>query len=221
MRSLALAAEGLGAADPDPYLALLGPGESDAMRSAMLTMSGCGLTVRALWREIGMVDPRLVAPYEPGVVMSTIQNMAHEADAWHANGEGIPGLQIGDVVYVSEPDHVGTIVDVERPGDGTARVRTVDGGSLDAAGRQVVVSYARTFGYDGSVTAGPMAGQGRAVVGTVDLEAMVRHFGGAGFHVGELALVAAMGLGGVFLWRNVPELRGGAKRLAAKARRLV
>jgi hypothetical protein len=191
------------------------------MRSAMLTMSGCGLTVRALWRELGMNDPRLVPPYEPGVVMSSIQNMAHEANAWHAAGEGLPELQIGDVVYVSEPDHVGTIVDLSRPGDGSVHVKTVDGGSQDAAGRQLVVSYDRTFGYDGSVTAGPMAGQGRAVVGTVDLDAMVRHFGGGGAHWGELAAVAAVGLGGWFLWRNVPELRGGARRLAAKARRLV
>lgn len=217
MRSLALGVVGLGAADPGPYLAFLGPNES-AMQSAMLTMSGCGLTVRALWRELGMSDPRLEPPYEPGVVMTSIQDMAKEAGAWRDGGNGLAELEVGDVAYVSEPDHVGTIVEVSRPGDGSVHVKTVDGGSLDATGRQVIVSYARTFGSDGSVTAGPMAGQGRALVGTIDLEAVVNRFGG-NYHVADLAAAAAIGLGGWFLWRNVPELRSGANRLAAKARR--
>ena len=110
-----------------------------------------------------MSDPRLEAPYEPASVMSTIQGMAKEADAWSAGGTGIPELAVGDVVYVSQPDHVGTIVSVERSGDASVKVTTVDGGSLDGAGRQLIVKWDRAFGYDGSVTAGPMAGQGRAV----------------------------------------------------------
>jgi hypothetical protein len=218
MRSLALAAVGLGAADPGPYLDLLGPGESDAMRAAMLTMSGCGLTVRALWREIGMKDDRLEPPYEPGAVMTSIQSMAHEADAWSDAGDGLPELAIGDVVYVSEPDHVGTIVDIDRPGDGSVHVTTVDGGSQDASGRQVVVTYKRAFAPDGDVTAGPMAGQGRRVFGTVALPAMLRHFGGSSLDVGGLAMLGAAGLGAAVAWRNLPALRSAARGLVRRIR---
>lgn len=200
MRDLALSVVGLGAADPGPYLDLIGPNDSEAMRSAMLTMSGCGLTVRGLWRRFGMSDPRLEAPYEPASVMTTIQGMAKEAGAWNPGGSGIPELAIGDVVYVSQPDHVGTIVAVERSGDAAVKVTTVDGGSLDAAGRQVIVKWDRAFGYDGSVTAGPMAGGGRAVVGTVNLEKMVARFGGGGGAAtgaggGAVLLAGAVALG--------------------------
>jgi hypothetical protein len=204
MKDLAEAAVGLGAADPGPYLDLIGPNDTDIMRTAMLSMSGCGLTVRGLWRRFGMSDPRLEAPYEPASVMTTIQGMAKEAGAWRPAGAGIPELAVGDVVYVSQPDHVGTIVAVSRAGDAAINVTTVDGGSLDAAGRQVVVKWDRTFGYDGSVTAGPMAGGGREVVGTVNLEKMVARFGGGGVSAGGAgrALVAgALALAALAFYR--------------------
>jgi hypothetical protein len=180
MKSLALAAVGLGAANPAPYLALIGPDESAAMRASMLTMSGCGLVVRGLWREFGMRDPRLFPPYELASVMTTIESMATEAGAWSAGAAGLSSLDVGDVVYVSQPDHVGTIVSIARPGDGSVHVTTVDGGSLDANGKQRVVTYQRTFAANGDVTAGPMAGTGRVMVGTVSLPPMALRFGGAG-----------------------------------------
>ena len=179
MVGLANQAVGLGAANPGPYLALLGPDESANMQAAMLTMSGCGLTVRGLWREFGMQDRRLLPPYLPASVMTTIETMAQEAGAWSQGAAGLAGLDVGDVVYVSEPDHVGTIVSVARPGDGSVHVTTVDGGSLDGNGKQKIVSYARTFAANGDVTAGPLAGTGRVIVGTVSLPAMALHFGGA------------------------------------------
>lgn len=204
MRRFALRVVGLGAAEAerDEYLALIGPGETDATRSAMLTMSGCGLTVRGLWRRFGMVDPRLEPPYEPASVMTTIQGMAKEADAWHAGGSGLPELGVGDVVYVSQPDHVGTIVRVDER-DGGVDVTTVDGGSKDAAGLQKIVTFDRSFGLDGSVTAGPMAGQGRQVVGTVSLPAMAKHFGGGTSDADEWLLVGAVGLGVAALARHL------------------
>lgn len=199
MKDLAVAAIGLGAADPGPYLDLIGPNDTDVMRTAMLGMSGCGLTVRGLWRRFGMSDPRLEAPYEPASVMTTIQGMAKEAGAWRPGGSGIPELAVGDVVYVSQPDHVGTIIRVDRKGDAAVDVTTVDGGSLDSAGRQVVVKYDRTFGYDGSVTAGPMAGQGREVFGTVDLDKLVARFGGGGGVGGDATSETVLVAGGVAL----------------------
>lgn len=201
MRHLAESVVGLGAAPDfaDRYLELVGAGESDAMRAAMLTMSGCGLTVRGLWRRFGMTDPRLEAPYSPGVVMTTIRDMANEADAWT---DGLASdLAIGDVVYVSEPDHVGTVVRVERKAGGAVDVTTVDGGSQDGAGRQLIRTWDRSFAADGTVTGGPLAGNGRRVIGTVSLPEMAQHFGGSGSGAALVGL-ALVGAGAWYLWRG-------------------
>ncbi len=200
MRRLAENVVGLGAGTPDEYLALVGDGESDAMRSAMLTMSGCGLTVRGLWRRLGMSDPRLEAPYVPGAVISDLLAMSQEADGWT---EGLAeGLDVGDVVYVSEPDHVGTIVRVDRDAGGVSAT-TVDGGSQDDAGRQVIRSWARTFSLDGTVTGGPLAGNGRVVRGCMSLPALASRFGGAGIDGTALLGLGALGIGGAILYREL------------------
>jgi hypothetical protein len=205
MRRLALAVVGLGAAPETSarYLELVGPNDVETMQTAMLSMSGCGLTVRGLWRRFGMQDPRLEAPYEPGSVMTTIQGMAQEAGAWTS---GLGPLDVGDVVYVSNPDHVGTIVRAEPAADGGVDVTTVDGGSTDAAGRQLIVTWKRSFAADGSITGGPLAGNGRVVFGCVSLPAMAARFGAAGAGLGGLPTrllgLGAVGLGGWLLWRH-------------------
>jgi hypothetical protein len=203
MVSLALEAVGLGAADPGPYLDLVGAGESDAMRTAMLTMSGCGLTVRGLWRELGMSDPRLEAPYQPGSVITNLVAMAKEAGAWNDGASGLPELAAGDVIYVSEPDHVGTVVAVERKGDGGVTMTTVDGGSRDANGRQIVVKWDRAIGADGTVTAGPMAGEGRKLLGSISLPKVAAMFGASGSGEGDTLLSLALILGGAALVRRI------------------
>lgn len=203
MKSLAEDVVGLGAGDPGPYLDLIGADESEAMRAAMLSMSGCGLTVRGLWRRYGLKDARLEAPYQPGQVIADLVAMAKEADAWHEGASGLPELNEGDVVYVSEPDHVGTIVRAERPGDGSVHVTTVDGGSQDAAGRQLIVKWDRAFAVDGDVTAGPMAGQGRVVRGTIEFPRVATHFGAG--DAGDLDFVkdGLLLLGGLWLLRRL------------------
>lgn len=202
MRRLAENVVGLGAA-PDvaaDYLELVGPGESEAMRAAMLTMSGCGLTVRGLWRRLGMSDPRLEAPYVPGSVISDLLAMAQEAGGWT---EGLSAdLDVGDVVYISEPDHVGTVVRCDRSESGVA-VTTVDGGSQDDAGRQLIRSWDRTFGLDGAVTGGPLAGGGRVVRGCMSLPALASRFGAAGVGGAELLGLAALATGGALLYREL------------------
>jgi hypothetical protein len=204
MRVMALRVVGLGAADPGPYLELLGPGESEAMKAAMLTMSGCGLTVRGLWRRFGLRDPRLEAPYEPASVMSTIQSMANEAGAWTA---GLGTIEVGDVLYVSEPDHVGTVVDISGSPEAGYSLTTVDGGSTDAAGRQAIVTWERAIDPSGLLTAGPLAGSGRAVVGSVSLPALARTFGGAGVGLPAVAALGALALVGGAVARRVARRR--------------
>jgi len=207
MRRLAENAIGLGAA-PEvqaDYLELVGSGESDAMRSAMLTMSGCGLVVRGLWRRFGMSDPRLEPPYVPGSVITNLLAMAQEAGGWT---EGLdPDLDVGDVVYVSEPDHVGTIVRVDRTDAGVA-VTTVDGGSQDGGGRQKIVSWDRTFSLDGTITGGPLVGNGRVVRGCMSLPALASRFGGGGLGGAELLGLGAVGLGAALVYRAIKRRRG-------------
>jgi hypothetical protein len=203
MASLARRAVGLSAADRTRAAfadLLAGPGESDAMRAAMLTMSTCGLTVRGLLRELGLKDPRLFAPYEPASVMTTLRDMATEAGAWT---DGLaPDLAVGDVLMVSEPDHVGTVVELTRRDDGSLAITTVDGGATDGQGNQAIVTFARTIAADGTVTGGPLAGNGRRVIGCINVDALAGDFGG-GIGATPLVLGAVGALAVLWaLWRT-------------------
>lgn len=61
------------------YLDLVGPCESDQMRSDMLRMWGCALLVRALFRLLGVDHPRLHAPYKVAAAPADIWAVARSA----------------------------------------------------------------------------------------------------------------------------------------------
>jgi hypothetical protein len=203
MVSLARSVVGLGSAPSvrEAYLDLIAAGENDAARGGMSLMSGCGLTVRGLWRRIGMRDPRLEAPYEPASVMTTIIEMAKEADGWTAAQANRPPIALGDVVYVSAPDHVGTIVRVSERDDGALDVTTVDGGSTDAGGFQSIVEWDRTISADGALLSGPLAGNGRRIIGVASLPALCARFGGGAGLPGALLAGGAL-VAGLAAWRH-------------------
>jgi hypothetical protein len=184
---------------PDGYVGamyldfLAGGGETVANRTAMRSMSSCGLVVRALWRELLIddlatpPDARLVAPYVVGSVIATIENMAREAHAWRtgadvSSGETEP--QPGDVVLMDPASpHVATLVDV-----GTGYPCTwvsVDGGQRTPEGGECILERSRTCRVDGRGRIVLVASDGlspatpRELVGVVDLEAWVDHFAGA------------------------------------------
>lgn len=158
----------------DDFCALVGPGETPAVAADLATLSTCGLTVRGLWGRIGMKDARLSAPYAPGSVITNIRNMATEAGGWSTD---VSTLDLGDVILISEPDHVGTIVKIDPRAAGGVNITTVDGGSKDAAGYQCVVSFERAIGADGSILAGPLSGNGRKLLGIASLPAVAAAFG--------------------------------------------
>jgi len=124
MVDLATNAIGAGAARArrQEYLDLIAPGETARAADDMALMSGCGLVVRGLWRALGLVDPRLEAPYVVGSVITTIRNMADEAGAWAAPPDC--AYEDGDVMMLDAPVHVATLVRCDVSGV----VYSIDGG---------------------------------------------------------------------------------------------
>ena len=180
MVALAKSVSGLGAAASKgraEFLELIAPGETPAVAADYATLSTCGLTVRGLWGRIGMKDARLAAPYAPGSVFTNLRAMATEAGGWSTD---VATLGLGDAIMISEPDHVGTVVKLEPRSAGGVNITTVDGGSKDATGLQCIVSFERAIGADGSIVAGPLAGNGRKLLGVCSLPAVAAAFGAGG-----------------------------------------
>lgn len=194
-----------GGANRQAFLDLVAPGETPAVQAELATLSTCGLTVRGLWGQFGMRDARLEAPYVPGSVITNLQAMAKEAGGW---GTDPSSIGVGDMIYVSAPDHVGTIVEAVPDGSGGILVTTVDGGSPDAAGFQSVVSYQRKIGSDGSILSGPLSGNGRKLLGFASLPAVAAAFGGGSGGgpdvegaLGGVATFGVLAAAGLLVWR--------------------
>lgn len=187
MGDLARGAIRLSAArDADAYANLVAAGESDRARYGMIRASGCGLVVRGLWRRLGFQDPRLEAPYETGSVMTTLEDMAKEAGAWHPapevnGGEYEPAE--GDTIWIAGPDHVATFLaaceapdpspEASRPSSDTSLFwDSVDGGQRDTGGGECVLAKRRRVVATNKV----MTLDGRLLVAVIDLVAMGGRF---------------------------------------------
>lgn len=181
----ALAVVGLGAHDPEAYLDLVGPGEAPATRAAMLTMSGCALVAAGVLRRAGLrVEdaPELAPPYRIGSAVSRLLAVARRCEAWRPMGPGAGLPCRGDIVVLMDPEHV--LVVVQEPvmlAPDAASIVSIDGGQLDAQGRQVVArrerqwaraawaAWWRTYGRD---ERGAWVTERRAVLGWIDAEAL-------------------------------------------------
>ncbi len=171
MASLALAYDGVGVThDRDGYLELVGPHESEAMRAAMLTMSGCALVVRGLWRMAGVRSPILDAPYLVGRAMSDVVEIAKGAGAWRT--EELPGL--GDAVVVGSTGHEHVFTVTGAPGPGETAVSSIDGGQRDEYGSQRIEARTRKWERlaGGGIQDTNDLGLVRLVLGWVDVEAL-------------------------------------------------
>lgn len=91
--------QGVGATR-EAYLDLIAKGEGQRMRDSMLTMSGCALVVAGIWREAGVVDGALAAPYKIGTAVSRLVQIAKRAGAWREPSPILP--QRGDMVLVGQ-----------------------------------------------------------------------------------------------------------------------
>jgi hypothetical protein len=167
------------AEDRQSYLDFVGPGESAAMQGSMATMSGCGLTVAGIWRAIGVVHPKLSAPYKPGEGISRLITVARSTNAWRPfTASELP--QAGDMVLVGDNtaangvEHVYTILDqVETD---ITLFRTVDGGQIEN-GFQIIKEKQHRwegqmdFGL-ASTDPGGKASKGRKIIGWVDVPSL-------------------------------------------------
>lgn len=167
MIRLALSFDGCNAAtDRDRYLDLIAPDETPEMRAAMASMSSCALTVRGFWRRLGLVHPRLAAPYRIGDAVDDVVSIARELGAWrepHPDATPTPG----DAVYVATPEHVYTIVEELGP----MAWGSIDGGQRTPNGAEMIGRSARKWVWGGNVLfdRGVMT---RVVRGWVDLDAL-------------------------------------------------
>lgn len=108
---------------------LLGPGESDKMRRAMVGLSTCGLAVRGWLRLWGVSHPRLRAPYQTGMAIIDCVTIFQQHGAWRFRVEGEP--EPGHVLLVGEGQaaHICAVTAIQRTG-GLTRVETCDGGQV-------------------------------------------------------------------------------------------
>ncbi len=190
-RAVALAESYIGldaGADPDAYLSLVGPWESQQVRRGMLQMSGCALFCRGLLRQLGVDHDVLEQPYRVGRAVADVVQIAREADAWRVpsgTSDDMPGL--GDCVLVgggTPGEHVFVVVGTERVMPGRWRVTSVDGGQKTETGDQMIQRIEREWTvlpgatWDHRSTPPPSV---RRVSGWVDVERVVSVFGAASF----------------------------------------
>lgn len=179
---IARAMAGLGANPKKPetrqrYLEVIAPGEPDAKRDEMGTMSGCGLLVAGIWRELGVKAKALEPPYKVGSGVSRLIQIARAAKAWvpfKKDARPAPG----DMVLVGDNgaggvEHVYTVVAV-REGEGGIEIESVDGGQRDGERCQLVLLKNRVWKGNrdcvrsGSDPGAAVAG-GRVIQGWVDV----------------------------------------------------
>ena len=142
-RFIAIAASFVGcgyASDAQRFMDLVAPGEAPARQREMASLdSTCGLACRG-WlgpANLGLEDPRLVAPYHDTRVNSDLAAMAREAGALVTIAEAEPG----DIVIIGAPEHVFIIEEIR----GVA-LSTLQGGERDPVHHaQCIARMSRTL----------------------------------------------------------------------------
>jgi hypothetical protein len=178
------------------YLDLIAPGESDGQKKALADMSGCGLVVAGIWRELGVTAPELDPPYRTTTAISRLKAIAMHAGAWipfSANERPSPGdaVLVGD--GPGETEHIYTVVSVTDDGESIV-VESIDGGQRDAAHQQTILAKQRVWrGQKDIVFAGSDPGAasaaGRTITGWIDVTRLP--IAACGAETQELAVEAA------------------------------
>lgn len=175
------------------YVDLLGPNESEPMKAYFCEpgTSGCALTIRGLWRTLGIKDKSLEPPYKFGTAISALVALCRARKGWTSlvQAVGAPIPRPGDFVLVGGDktkdggvEHVFTVVSVEATPEGGMSLTSIDGGQRDAARNQSIYRKQRRWTLrDGSwwdVSAqgsdpGSNAAGGRRVMGFGDLDKVI------------------------------------------------
>ncbi len=134
------------------YVDLLGPDETPEMQKYFCdpTTSGCALTIRGLWRRLGVKDKRVSAPYIFGKAITWLVAISRERKSWIASKQGLlpqPGdfvLVGGDKVKDGGVEHVFTVLTAVLEGDSVV-ITSIDGGQKDAKGQQLILQKNRRW----------------------------------------------------------------------------
>lgn len=159
------------------YVALIAPGEAEGKAKEMATMSGCGLLVAGIWRELGVKAAQLEPPYKVGTAVSRLIQVARAAKAWvpyKKDARPAPG----DMVLVGDNgaggvEHVYTVVSVTEGAQGL-EIESIDGGQRDQERCQLVLLKQRVWKGNrdcvrsGSDPGAQLAG-GRVIQGWIDV----------------------------------------------------
>ncbi|MEP7120226.1 MAG: hypothetical protein ABJE95_04910 [Byssovorax sp.] len=158
------------------YLDLIAPGESEAQQRTLADLSGCGLVVAGIWRELGVTAPEIEPPYRKETAISRLIAIARHAGAWVAfSADNRPSP--GDAVLVGdgpgETEHVYTVISVTDDGASIV-VESIDGGQRDAAHQETILAKQRVWrGRKDIVFAGSDPGAasaaGRTITGWIDV----------------------------------------------------
>jgi hypothetical protein len=119
------------------------------------TTSGCALTIRGLWRKLGVNDKRVKPAYVFGKAVAWLVGIARDRKAWQTANLALlpcPGdfvLVGGDKVKDGGVEHVYTVISVTQ--DGTnAVITSIDGGQRDDKGNQAIFLKTRRWTVKGN-----------------------------------------------------------------------
>ena len=109
----------------EEYLSVIAPGETRHRAEEMSRMSGCALTVAAVWRAIGIDHPSLAPPYRDQTAVNRLYELARVSGALRSMYPGsLP--QPGDCMWVGHggSEHVYVVLEARE-----GLILGVDGGS--------------------------------------------------------------------------------------------
>jgi hypothetical protein len=151
--------------DVERYNDLIAHGETPDRAAQLDRESSCGLTIRGLWREYGVRDPRTDRTYHDTHAIEDLVAMAREAGAWRSGH--LDELGAGDLVLLAGPEHVLTVVDTA-----AGSIHSIDGGQRDDHGFEAVLERRRQLAFNAS---GAVLG-GRPVMGWASWPLVAWHY---------------------------------------------
>jgi len=146
---LAKSYEGVGQKDKRRWLSLLaGPNDTAAIKHSFMlpATSSCALVVRGLLRKAGLQHEVLENSYRNSYAMSDIATIARDHGAYIPGNSSVKPKAgwIGYVGPIGGSAHVFTIIEARAVGS-QMRLKSMDGGQKDGAGRQTTKFYPRTW----------------------------------------------------------------------------
>lgn len=151
--------------DVERYNDLIAHSETPDRAAQLDRESSCALTIRGLWREYGVRDPRVDQAYHDTRAIADLVAMAREAGAWRTGH--LDELGAGDFVLLGGSEHVLTVVAIA-----AGTIHSIDGGQRDDHGFEAVLERQRQLVFNSS---GALLG-GRPVMGWASWPLVAWHY---------------------------------------------